>query len=183
MKNKITLLLICLFLISSGAMAQIGSDNKQVLTFNWSRIEDKTPVGLLDKEVTGGDANKDGAVLLKANTSTPELQGVQCLLQGTPRYLEQIDLEAKIYQAEASFVKIKMQLFDITDNILLAETPIILCKGQGTIVSATLPYTFKPSSIKDQIAVRFVRADDLNPVRVLAIDCLKVNGRFVKMKQ
>lgn len=182
MKTKITLLLIFSLLISNAIKAQIGGD-KPTLIFNWSRIENQTPVNFLDKEVANGDSNKDGAVIVKGTVNTPELQGIQCLLQGTPRYLEQIDLEAKFYQAELSYVKFKMQLFDVTDNIVLAETPEITAKLQGVIASATLSHTFKPSSIRDQIVVRFVRTDDLNPVRVLAIDCLKVNGRFVKMKK
>lgn len=162
--------------------AQIGND-KPTLIFNWSRIENTTPVVLLDKEVVNGDANKDGAVLLKATANTPDLQGIQCSLQGTPRYLEQIDLEVKYYQSEVSYVRFKMQLFDVTDNLVLAETPEITAKNQGIVGTATLSHTFKPSNIRDQIVVRFVRTDDLNPVRVLAIDCLKVNGRFVKMKK
>lgn len=180
MKTKITLLFIYLIFISNAMIAQISIDK---VNYNWSRIENKIPVVLGGNEVVNGDSNKDGAVLIKGTANTPETQGIQYLLSGTPSYMEQIDLEAKYYQSDLSYVKFKMQLFNVTDNLVLAETPEIIAKVQGVVGTASLSYTFKPSSLRDQIAVRFVRTDDLNPVRVLAIDYLKVDGKFVKMKK
>ncbi|WP_281228974.1 hypothetical protein [Flavobacterium aquiphilum] len=180
MKIIIPFFAIGLFMISSAAKAQIGIDK---LNYNWSRIENDLPVVLGGNEVANGDANKDGAVLIKGNANIPTVQGVQYLLPGSPGNLKQINLEAKYYQYDLSYVKFKMQLFDVTDNIVLAETADFVAKIQGEVATASLSYVFKPSNKHDQIAVRFVREDDLNPVRILAIDCLKVNGKFVKIKK
>lgn len=174
MKNEITLFLICLFLITTTANAQITIDGAN---HNWSRIENNTPIVLAYTDADNGDGINDGAILIKGTTNTTALQGVKFLLSGSPLNGEEINLEAKYFQYAASYVKFKMQLYNATDNLVLAETAVITTTT-GVVGTATLAYTFTTSCIGDQIMVRFVRADDLNPVRVLALDYLKVNGQL-----
>ncbi|MFC0186603.1 Polysaccharide lyase family 8, C-terminal beta-sandwich domain [Pseudarcicella hirudinis] len=178
MKTKITLLLIYVFLISNRINAQITIDTQG---FNWSKIEDTTPIALDYTDADNGDGLNDGAMLLKSSASTPALQGLQYLLSGSPLTGEQINLEAKYYQVGSSYLKLKMQVYDVTDNVVLGESAV-LTTSSGVVGTATLLYTFTASSVGDQIIVRFVRADDLNPVRQAAIDYLKVNGQFISMQ-
>jgi hypothetical protein len=151
-----------------------------VSDFSWTKIEDASQVALVYNDADNGDGLNDGAVLLKEAASTPAIQGLQYLLGGTPFANGQINLEAKYYQTAASYCKFKMQVFDVTDNVVLAEAPAVTTSA-GVVGTTTLTYVFTASSAGDQIMVRFVRADDLNPVRQAAIDYVKVNGQFVNM--
>ncbi len=178
MKTKITLFLICLFSISTTIQAQIAIDDSN---YNWSRIENTTAVALVFNDADNGDGLNDGAVNIKGTSSATTLQGAQYLLSGSPIIGEQINLEAKYYQNAASNVKFKMQIFNATDNLVLAETAVVSSSGQNVVGITALPYTFTAASVNDQIMVRFVRVDDLNTVRIVAIDYLKVNGQFTNM--
>ncbi|WP_163410209.1 polysaccharide lyase family 8 super-sandwich domain-containing protein [Flavobacterium ajazii] len=177
MKYNITLLLICLFLISNGISAQITIDG---FNYNWARIENTTPVTLAYTDADNGDGLNDGATLIKGTATTPALQGVQYTLGGSPLAGEQINLEVKYYQNAASYARFKMQVYNVTDNLVLSETAQITT-STGVVGTSTLAYTFTAASVGDQIIVRFVRADDLNTVRVAALDYLKVNGEFINM--
>ncbi|WP_029278510.1 Ig-like domain-containing protein [Pedobacter borealis] len=176
-------LLVCLtFLFANSISAQITTADVDYV--NWSKIENTTPPTVVTTDADNGDGANDGAMLLKGTANTPALQGLQCLLTGSPLTGEQIDLEAKYYQASTSYLTFKIQIYNVTDNIILAQTANITVLGTATVpASGTLSYTFTAASAGDQIAIRFVRADDLNPVRQIAIDYLKVNGQFINMRR
>jgi len=178
MKSKITLLMVCLLLLANGAKAQITIDTGH---FNWSKIEDTGAVTVVNTDADNGDGVADGAMLLKSTATTPTLQGVQYQLAGSPVIGEQINLEVNYYQIGTSYLKFKMQVFDVTDNLVLAESAVITTVT-GTVGTTPLSYTFTSSNVGDQIIVRFVRADDLNTVRQAGIDYLKVNGQFISMQ-
>ncbi|MFC5683683.1 hypothetical protein ACYE2N_00945 [Flavobacterium sp. MAHUQ-51] len=174
---KISHLTICLFLISTFVKAQLTIDK---VGYNWSRIENGTPVITVKNDTDNGDGLNDGAILIKGTANTPELQGIQYSLSGSPHNRERISLEAKYYQNAASYVKFKMQVYDLTKNLVLAETDVITT-STGAVGTTTLDYKFTDSSLGDKIVVRFVRADDLNSVRVLALDYLKINEHFIEL--
>ncbi|APA00801.1 polysaccharide lyase family 8 super-sandwich domain-containing protein [Flavobacterium commune] len=178
MKIKITHLIICLILISSVMQGQITID---ITHFNWSKIENTTPVTVVNTDADNGDGFNDGAMLLKSAANTPALQGVQYQLAGSPVVGEQINLELNYYQIGSSFLKFKMQVYNVTDNVVLAESAVITTTTGG-IGTTPLSYAFTSSSVGDQIIIRFVRADDLNSVRQAGIDYLKVNGQFISMQ-
>ncbi|MDH7461697.1 Ig-like domain-containing protein [Chitinophagaceae bacterium 26-R-25] len=177
-KTKITFLLFCLVLISSASTAQITIDTTHL---NWSKIEDTTAIALVYNDADNGDGLNDGAMLIKAAATTPALQGIQYLLSGSPLAGEQINLESKYYQYGSSYAKFKMQVYDVTDSLVLAETSTIVTSS-GVVGTATLSYTFTTSNVGDQIIVRFVHNDDLNPLRGVAIDYLKVDEHFISMQ-
>ncbi|AOW10587.1 polysaccharide lyase family 8 super-sandwich domain-containing protein [Flavobacterium gilvum] len=178
MKKKITQLLFYLFLISGAARAQITIDTGH---FNWSKIEDASPISVVNTDADNGDGLNDGAMVLKSAATTPSLQGLQYQLAGSPVSGEQINLEVNYYQIGTAYVKFKMQVYNVTDNLVLAESPVILT-ATGGVGTTPLSYTFTASSVGDQIIVRFVRADDLNITRQAGIDYLKVNGQFISMQ-
>ncbi|WP_264564010.1 polysaccharide lyase family 8 super-sandwich domain-containing protein [Flavobacterium sp. N3904] len=178
MKLKFTPLLLIILLVTNVVKAQVTIDP---LNFNWSRIENTTPVySLATNDADNGDGLNDGAMQIKGTATTPALQGIKYLLGGAPTNAQQISLEAKYYQNASSYVKFKMQIYNSTDNLVLKETAVITT-ATGIVGTATLNYTFTTASVGDQIYIRFVRADDLNIVRVLAIDYLKIGTQFVNM--
>lgn len=178
MKTKITLLLFYLVLISHGVNAQITINTNG---FNWSKIEDATPIALDYTDADNGDGLNDGAMLLKSAANTPALQGIQYQLAGSPTNGELINLESKYYQIGSSYLAFKIQVYNVTDNVILAQSTQAIT-STGVVGTATLSYTFTDSSVGDQIIVRFVRTDDLNPVRQAGIDYLKMNGQFISMQ-
>jgi len=148
---------------------------------SWSKIENTNPVNILYTDADNGDGINDGAVSIAGPGATAPLQGIQCKLTGTPFEGEQINLEAKYYATSTSYVKLKMQVFNVTDNIVLAQSPEAFFTGLGTVATSTLSYVFDAASVGDQIIIRIVRTDDLSAVRVSALDYLKVNGNFLKI--
>ena len=177
MKNRITHL-VCLILFSGVMQGQITIDTTH---FNWSKIEDATPVTVVNTDADNGDGLNDGAMLLKSTANTPALQGVQYQLAGSPVDGEQMNLEVNYYQIGSSYLKFKIQVYNVTDSVVLAESAAITTTTGG-IGTVPLSYAFTASSVGDQIIIRFVRADDLNPVRQAGIDYLKVNGQFISMQ-
>jgi chondroitin-sulfate-ABC endolyase/exolyase len=178
MKQKFTSFLFCILLGTLTIYAQVTIDPTN---FNWSRIENTTAVySLATNDADNGDGLNDGAMQIKGTATTPALQGIRYLLGGTPVNGQQITLESKYYQNASSYVKFRMQVYNSTDNLVLAQTAIITTTT-GVVGTATLNYTFTNASVGDQIYVRFVRADDLNIVRILAIDYLKMGTQFVNM--
>lgn len=176
---KISHLTICLFLITTFTKAQITIDK---VGYNWSRIENRTPVIIVNNDANNGDGLNDGAIVIKGTANTPEFQGIQYSLSGSPHNSEKISLEAKYYQNAASYVKFKMQLYDLTKNLVLAETDVITT-STGVVGTVSLDYKFTDTSVGDKIVIRFVRADDLNIVRVVALDYLKINDQFIELKK
>lgn len=120
------------------------------------------------------------------------MQGVQHLLSGTAKADETINLETICYQNASSYVKFKVQIWDVTTNNVLKETAPQI--PSPTNVGAVFPtinlsYTFQAAEAGHQIAVRYVRTDAAgkapdavyNKARELAIDNLKFNNIFVKI--
>ncbi|MGX5854250.1 polysaccharide lyase family 8 super-sandwich domain-containing protein [Dyadobacter jiangsuensis] len=178
MKRRIVLFLALSIMLASGAFAQVYMDSTH---FNWSRIESAEPVApLVTSDADNGDGAADGAMVLKTAANTPAMQGIQYQLGGTAALGQQLNLETKYYQIGASFVKFKMQVYNITDNVVLAQTAD-LTTATGVVGTGTLSYTFTSASVGDQITVRFLRSDDLNPVRSAGIDYLKINKGFAGM--
>lgn len=178
MKQKFTFTLLLLMIAACPVFAQVSLSTTN---YNWSRIENSTPVlAPATNDADNGDGAGDGAMQIKGTANTPALQGVQYLLGGAPVLGEQINLEIKYYQIGSSYLRFKMQVFNRTDSLVLAETATFTT-STGVVGTGTLSYIFTAASAGDQILVRFVRADDLNPVRGAGIDYLKVNSQFVNM--
>jgi len=181
MKMKTTFLLLCLLLISVAVRAQITTAN--INLNSWSKIENSTLPSIITTDGDNGDGVNDGAMQLRSTSTTPGLQGLQCLLRGTPLVDEQINIESTYYQTSASYLRFKIQLYNLTDNVVLAETAHITVLSNATVpATSSLSHIFTASSAGDQIAVRYVRTDDLNLGRQIGIDNLKINGQFASME-
>src|SRR5689334_22272190 len=141
MKTKITLLLFYLALISHGVNAQITINTNG---FNWSKTEDATPIAVDYTDADNGDGPNDGAMVLKSSATIPVLQGLQYALGGSPLTGEQINLEVKYYQIGASFLKLKLQVYDVTDNAVLGESAVFTTSA-GVVGTGTLSYIFDAS--------------------------------------
>ena len=193
MKTKISFFLTTLLLTASGLIAQVSVNSK---TAKWSRIEAGdalTPsANYVTTDADNGDGAGDGALRIKTLDVNAQVQGVQYLLSGTAKKDETITIETVCYQNAASYVKFKVQLWDVTANAILKEmTPQM---PSPTTAGALFPlinlsYTFQAVDAGNQIAVRYVRTDGAgkapdavyNMAREVAIDNLKVNGIFVKI--
>lgn len=141
-----------LFLLAfstNSIVAQITLDPDNL---NWTKIENGgPPAWLLRDDGDNGDGLNDGAMQIRGTANTPALQGLQYLLRGTPLVGEQINLEISYYQVAISYVRFKMQIFNVTDNVVLAETATITPSNRYVPGSSTLTYTFTSASVGDQI--------------------------------
>ncbi|AOW08569.1 polysaccharide lyase family 8 super-sandwich domain-containing protein [Flavobacterium gilvum] len=178
MKKKITQLLLYLFLISGAARAQITIDSGH---FNWSKIENGG-ISIYYTDADNGDGAGDGAMILKNAANTSTLQGLQYQLAGSPVSGEQINLEVNYYQIGSASLKFKMQVYDVTDNLVLAESPVISTPTSG-VGTTPFSYTFTDSNVGHQIMARLVCADDVSATtRQAGIDYLKINGQLISMQ-
>lgn len=192
MNSKITLLSIAFLLTGISLTAQIKVDNS---AYKWSRIEDgdalSNKVNYTTNDGDNGDGAKDGAIRVKGIDTTASEQGVQYALAGKAVLGETINIETVCYQNASSNVKFKVQLWDATASALLSEIKAMTLTSSSTPPAGTgavfptlnLSYTFVDADVNHQVEVRFVRMDDLNIVRELGIDYLKVNNVSVKMKK
>ncbi|MEO8517478.1 MAG: polysaccharide lyase family 8 super-sandwich domain-containing protein [Flavobacterium sp.] len=178
MKTKTTLFLIYLFLISSAIKAQITIDDSN---YNWSRIENTNHVAPVFNDADNGDGLNDGAMVNNKSSTPVSLQGLQYSLSGSPTDGEIMNLEIKHYKYSSSYANFKMQVYNVTDNLVLAETAVT-ASSSTTAAMLSLSHTFTAASVGDQINVRFVRVELADSVvREAAFDYLKVNGQFVAM--
>lgn len=195
MKTKIYFLACALLVTIPTLTAQISVNSK---TAKWSRIEAgdalKPSANYVTTDADNGDGAGDGALRIKTIDENAQIQGAQYLLSGTAKADETIAIETICYQNASSYVKFKVQLWDVTSSTVLKEiTPQM---PSPTTTGAIFPiinlsYTFQAADAGHQIAVRYLRNDGAgkapdavyNKSRELAIDSLKINDIFIKINK
>ncbi|MCL3779239.1 T9SS type A sorting domain-containing protein [Prolixibacteraceae bacterium JC049] len=148
------------------------------LSFNWEPIGN-TWVQMKHHDADNGDGKGDGALFIDGR-STATGQGVNYTFLCNS-YLDQgYNLETVIYNVNFSWVAFKVELINLTDNVVRASIPSTAI-GYNQARTLTLNYIATQDDINDKMQLRFTRTDDGNTARNFAIDYVKVNGTPIMM--
>ena len=172
MKQFYTLLLI-LFVLNT-AFAQVNTTPT-----TWTPIGNVTLSTVTD-DADNGDGGGDGAVLATGQSAAVG-QGAAYTFGGTMQTGQSINISTYTYNRNSSFVAFKIQLYNLTTSKVLATSATITINGINTIptptpVNTTLSYTAVATDNGNVLQARYIRTDDGNTVRALAIDNLILTG-------
>lgn len=144
----------------------------------WDKVGDV----LLETVMTDGDNGdgvNDGALYVDGQSSVVG-QGAEFAFTETMSEGERYKAITTIYNSDASYVVVKIALYNATDNILLAESADVLFNGSaGLVHTLGVFYDAKASDAGDQLVLRYVRTDDGNTSRNFNIDVAKINGATI----
>ncbi len=155
--------------------------NAQIIpSGNWGALLD-TSLSTITSDADNGDGLNDGAIQIRG-LSTTVGQGATFTFNGSPASAgENIKIVTTVFNANISFVKYYIELYNITDNTLLTIIPSqITILGSDTIpVVSTLNYTTVGTDIGDTLQLRYRRSDDGNTARHFSIDILQLNNTLI----
>lgn len=170
--KKIILLFILTLFGSALLQAQIGS----VASDNWSPIGN-TEITLITSDGDNGDGIGDGAQKVN-NLSSGIGHGILYNFNGTMLQGESLAFETNVFNPQASYVRIKIELYNVTDDLVLDNSGTVVMTA-NVVQNVILNYTPLSSDGGDQLQVRYLRVDDGNAARTFAIDNAKLNGEYL----
>ena len=131
-------------------------------------------------KVTGdadnGDGASDGALSFEGASSVVGQGGV-FTFDGTMQEGKNYAINSAMYNANGSYVQVRVTLHNKTDNTELAvDVNAGSFMGTGIIHTVAFNYTAVASDAGDTLELRFIRNDDGYVVRSFRIDNAKLNG-------
>lgn len=123
--------------------------------------------------ITGDGVKDDGGLRLNTQNSTQGDEGMGLTMGGTLELGEELIFTGSVYNDNSSYSKYKAQLWNLTDDVLLAESAFIFVHG-GTHaayvpVDFEVAYTSVVSDVGDTLQIRFVE-DNNNTARDIYVD-------------
>jgi hypothetical protein len=172
MKKFYLPLVLSLFFITSYGQVTIGSPD-------WNTIGDTT-LSIVSDDADNTDGTNDGAIFVDGQSAVVG-QGASCTFSGTMLLNETLNIKTYVYNSGSSYVRLKVELVNVTDNtILVASSPFSMTGGSAPVLT-TLNYTAVASDVNDTFQVRYVRTDNGHTARNFAIDNLSFNNTFVSI--
>ncbi|MBJ7882796.1 chondroitinase family polysaccharide lyase [Gelidibacter salicanalis] len=172
MKNFILLFILTLSTITL-SQAQIGS----LASNNWTNFGN-TEITFITTDGDNGDGVNDGAQKLN-NLSSGVGHGMSYNFNGTMLTGESLAFETYVFNPNVSYVRIKVELINVTDNVVLANSGTVVMSTSGIVQKVVLNYTPLATDNGDQLQLRYTRVDDGNAARTFAIDNAKLNGSYL----
>ncbi len=168
------LLFFVISLIPELAIATITAANDA-----WSSVGN-VQIRVRYDDADNGDGVGDGAISVNGQDTVFPIW-LTYTFQGTISSGESFSIQTNIYNYRSSFVQYRVELYNLTDNALLATSPTINIQGFVTApVTTSLDYTSVSTDAGDTLQLRFV-LDDQYPstARAFAVDNVTFNGTLL----
>ncbi|NOQ71109.1 MAG: T9SS type A sorting domain-containing protein [Crocinitomix sp.] len=166
---------IILFLLQSNLFAQITFEND-----TWEPIGN-TQLRERYDDIDNMDGLNDGAIMVDGQDTIGPL-GVLYTFQGTMELDETFHIETYTYKYNGSYVKYFIELYNLTDEVILNSSPLITHGTFDTPVESVLTildYAAIASDAGDVLQLRYVRENTVasnHVARDFAIDNFSLNG-------
>ncbi|MCM4157040.1 choice-of-anchor J domain-containing protein [Gramella sp. AN32] len=147
----------------------------------WERIGDVTINEVTDDGDNGDGANDGALAVVSLSSGTNEEQGAFYTFDCPMVADEPLQIESVLFNTRNSYVATDMQLYNSTDDVVLASTGRTVVPANGT-APMSLSYVTQASDDGDELQLRYLRSDDGNPVRSFSIDWATINGATLNMK-
>lgn len=113
-----------------------------------------------DAEATGDGLKNDGGLRFNTFDAIAGNEAIGLTLGGTMSLGEQYNLTMDLYNDNTSFFSGKIQLYDLTASVVLAETVNATVLNQNSLayvpVTWTLGYTAQAADVGNMLQIRFV---------------------------
>ncbi len=152
-----------------GQIASLGNNN-------WEPIGNANIV-TINSDGDNGDGVSDGAQMVR-NLSSGVGHGMRYTFDGSMKEGEQLNFETYVFNPQASYVKIQIDLYNKTDDIVLTSSEGVVMTS-GVVKHIILNYTPLAADEGDQLQVRYIRVDDGNTARSFAIDNAQLNEAYL----
>ncbi len=123
--------------------------------------------------VTGDGLKDDGGLVLDSQNATQGDEAMGLTIGGTMELGEVLTFSGNVYNDKSSYSRYNAQLWNLTDNTLLAESGITLVKATGNVdyvpVDFYVVYTAVAGDVGDTVQLRFVE-DNNNAARDIFVD-------------
>jgi hypothetical protein len=88
---------------------------------------------------------------------------------------ETLAISSYVYNPQSSYVKLKVALHNVTDDIELAATSPVVLKATNPVTNFSFNYTTQNTDEADELEIRYIRTDDGNIARDFAVDNVSIN--------
>ncbi len=132
--------------------------------------------------LTGEGVKDDGGLLLDTQDATPLNESMGLTVGGTMEEYEQITFTANTYNDNSSASFIHAQLWNLTDNVLLAESDRTTTRGMNhdgyVPMDYSVVYTAMVADVGDVLQIRFLE-DNNATARNVYVDNFSVSSTIV----
>ncbi len=175
-KTKRTTLLGILFLFT---VLSINTLHAQVIPNqgSWQPVGNTTLTEVFS-DANNTDGAMDGAIYVDGKSAATG-QGATFTFNGQMTASENFSLSTYVYNVNSSYVKFRTELYNATNNSVLDWEENLIGGGNTTPLLINLSYTTGTTDVGDVLQLRYIRTDDGNTARNLAIDNAKLNGVFL----
>jgi hypothetical protein len=174
MKRKITQYFLALTLLA------LNTIDAQVLSNGvWTEVGD-VDLSIVNSDADNGDGVADGALLVNGRSQVVG-QGVTFTFDGTMTSGETLNVSTYTYNKNVSYVTFNVQLYNLTDNNVLATSSVGLSNASSPPVNTTFNYTAVATDVDDVLQVRYIRTDNGHTARDFIIDNLSINSNYLPL--
>ena len=129
-------------------------------------------------EITGDGRLYDGGLCLDTFNATKGDEAMGLTIGGTMGLGEVITFSGNLYNDENSYTGVDAQLWNLTDNVLLADTGNILVRNYNSPsyspMDFSVEYTAQVSDVGDTLQIRFVDSGGTHTARNIFVDAFSV---------
>ena len=125
------------------------------------------------------DGIGDGALSITSSSSevgSGAKYAFDCLMPAD----QLLKAEALVYNPNSSYVTLRLQLYNATDNRVLSNVSVTV--NAGEVRKVNVVYYTKSDDLNDKLELQLFRIDDGNPARSFAIDYATINGTKLNLK-
>ncbi|KGJ95064.1 polysaccharide lyase family 8 super-sandwich domain-containing protein [Thalassotalea sp. ND16A] len=167
-----------LLLSSNSVFAQCSIDTDIANGFTEIGDVQLTPV---TSDADNNDGENDGALLFDGESAVVGQGGAYAFecdaIEG-----ETLDISSHVYNPNASYVALKVVLYNKTDDVELASTANLALTSSTPVKEFTLSYNIQDTDLADELELRYIRVDDGNTARNFAVDNATINGQALLMQ-
>ena len=132
--------------------------------------------------LTGDGVKDDGGLELNSQNAIPGDEAMGLTIAGTMEDGEKLTFSGSVYNDQSSYCRYKAQLWNLTDNSLLAESALTLVRGDThsayVPVDFSVAYTTGASDEGDTLQIRFLEDHD-NTARHIFVDNFSLTSSIV----
>lgn len=180
---KFICIIFLIVLLTQTSQAEI-----QAIDDTWLALGN-TQIRIRLDDADNGDGVGDGAISIDGEDAVAP-HGVSYEFQGSMLAGDVFNIETYVYNYRTSYVRYYVQLYNLTDNVLLTTSNLVTITGGTTsAVLTTLSYTAQASDTGDILQLKYIRGkldqngnyvgSDGNTARDFAIDNAKLNGQWI----
>jgi chondroitin-sulfate-ABC endolyase/exolyase len=126
------------------------------------------------------DGFGDGALLFNGQSKVVGQGGVysfDCPMTAG----ETLVISSHVYNPKISYVKLKVALHNVTDDIELAKTSSVAIKPDNPVFNFSFNYTTQNTDEGDELEIRYIRTDDGNTARDFSVDNISINDAALNL--